>query len=124
MLAESDLVAFAATTDCDRARAFYGGTLGLRLVHEDGFAVVFEAHGTALRVSLVQQLAPAPYTVLGWRVGDVRATVAGLAARGVLFERYDGLPQDELGIWTAPDGSQVAWFKDPDGNLLSVTQPA
>jgi catechol 2,3-dioxygenase-like lactoylglutathione lyase family enzyme len=122
VLSDSKLVAFAATTDAARAKAFYRDVLGLKPVHEDGFAVVFDAHGTTLRVSLVKQVAVAPYTVLGWEVADIVATARGLAAAGVRFERFPGLEQDENGIWRAPDGTGVAWFKDPDGNLLSVSQ--
>ena len=124
MLGDAPLVAFAASTDLDRARAFYRETLGLRLVHEDEYGVMFEAGGRPLRVNRVQQVVTAPYTVLGWHVEDVAATVRQLTARGVAFERYEGLPQDDVGVWTAPDGSQVAWFKDPDGNLLSVSHAA
>jgi catechol 2,3-dioxygenase-like lactoylglutathione lyase family enzyme len=122
MLAQSDLVAFLATTDAATAKAFYGDALGLALVLDDGFALMFDAHGTTLRISRVETATIAPYTVLGWHVANAPATVRELAARGVVFERYAGIEQDELGIWTTPDGSQVAWFKDPDGNLLSVTQ--
>ena len=124
MLGSCDLVAFAPTTDLDRARAFYGDTLGLELVTRDGFACQFDAHGTPLRVSLVDTLTPAPGTVLGWLVPDVHATVRALADRGVTFARYDGMGQDEDGVWTAPSGDHVAWFQDPDGNTLSQTQAA
>jgi len=122
VLQSAKLVAFSATTNAARAKAFYQGVLGLRLVSEDGFALVFDAHGTMLRVSAVKHVVTAPYTVLGWEVSDIVATVRGLAAAGVRFERFPGMPQDELGIWSAPDGGRVAWFKDPDGNLLSVSQ--
>jgi catechol 2,3-dioxygenase-like lactoylglutathione lyase family enzyme len=122
MLAQATLVAFVATAAPDRARVFYGGTLGLRLVSEDAFALVFDGGGVELRVAVVRSLAPAPYTVLGWSVKDVGETVSGLAARGVVFERFGGMPQDELGIWTSPSGARVGWFKDPDGNLLSVAE--
>ena len=122
MLADARIVAFVATTDSDRARAFYGGTLGLRLVSEDPFALVFDANGVELRVAKVPSLVPAPFTVLGWTVRDVRAVVAELARKGVIFERFGGMPQDELGIWTSPSGARIAWFKDSDGNLLSVTE--
>jgi len=83
---------------------------------------VFDANGTMLRVQKVREVVPAGYTILGWDVDDVGATVGKLSKEGVGFERYDGLPQDEKGIWTTPDGSRVAWFKDPDGNTLSLTQ--
>jgi catechol 2,3-dioxygenase-like lactoylglutathione lyase family enzyme len=122
VLGSAKLIAFAATTDAARAKAFYRDVLGLKPVHEDQFAVVFDAHGVTLRVSLVEHVSVAPYTVLGWEVADIVATVGGLAAAGVRFERFPGLEQDENGIWRAPGGTGVAWFKDPDGNLLSVSQ--
>ncbi len=122
MLGSSKLTAFVATTDAGRAREFYDGVLGLRLVSDDEFAMVFDANGTPLRVVKVQQVTPAPYTVIGWRVADIGAMVRGLGAKGVAFERFDGMGQDELGVWSAPGGGKVAWFRDPDGNLLSVTE--
>ena len=121
-LGHCKLVAFVATCDASRAKAFYRDTLGLRLVSEDGFALVFDVSGTTLRVPVVQHLAPAPYTVLGWEVADVAATGQALRAAGVALERYPGMQQDDLGVWTSPGGGQVAWFKDPDGNTLSVSQ--
>jgi catechol 2,3-dioxygenase-like lactoylglutathione lyase family enzyme len=122
MLGSCDLVAFIATSDAARARSFYETTLGLRLVSDDAFALVFDANGTHLRVAKVDQPTVAPYTVLGWNVPGIEATARGLAARGVTFERFPGLSQDDLGIWTAPGGARVAWFKDPDGHLLSLTE--
>jgi catechol 2,3-dioxygenase-like lactoylglutathione lyase family enzyme len=123
MLDSSKLVAFAGVTDPERARAFYGDTLGLKLVSEQlPFALVFDAHGTMLRVTIVPKPAAAQYTVLGWEVPDIAATVRGLESRGVQFERFPGMSQDELGIWNSPGGARVAWFKDPDGNLLSLTE--
>jgi catechol 2,3-dioxygenase-like lactoylglutathione lyase family enzyme len=116
------LVAFVSTTDVDRARTFYGSVLGLRLVSDDGFAIVFDAHGTTLRITTVEALIPAPYTVLGWEVADIAKTAARLRERGLAFERYAGMDQDQHGIWLAPGGAGVAWFKDPDGNLLSITE--
>lgn len=116
------LIAFVATTAPARAKRFYANTLGLRLVGEDAFALVFDAGGTMLRVAVVQQLRPAGYTVLGWTVPDVRRAVRGLERRGVTFQRYAGLEQDEHGIWVAPSGASIAWFKDPDGNTLSLTE--
>jgi len=86
------------------------------------FALVFDANGTMLRVQKVRALPPAAFTILGWEVRDLRRTIKGLHKNGVRFERYEGLPQDELGIWTTPDGSKVAWFRDPDGNILSLTE--
>ena len=122
MLGSAALVAFAPTTDLDRAQAFYGSMLGLPLVSRDGFACQFDAHGTPLRVSLVDTLAPAPGTVLGWIVPDIHATVRALIDGGVTFARYDGMGQDDDAVWTAPSGDRVAWFHDPDRNTLSLTE--
>ncbi|HVH85628.1 MAG TPA: VOC family protein [Terriglobales bacterium] len=118
----SKFVAFAITTQPERATNFYRDTLGFRLVKDDGFALVFDAHGTMLRVSKMKQFTPAQYTVLGWQVEDILNTVHALSAQGITFERYPGLPQDENAICTFPGGDKVAWFKDPDGNVLSVSQ--
>ena len=122
MLESSELVAFVAATDLGRARVFYEQKLGLRVLEHDDFACVLDANGTMLRVTAVPEFAQAGYTVLGWRVGDIAASVQDLAARGVTFLRYDGMNQDEDGIWTTPTGARVAWFADPDGNTLSLTQ--
>ena len=124
VLGSQPLVAFVATTDPARAKAFYGDVLGLRLVSEElPFALVFDAHGTMLRVTVVKELTPAKHTVLGWSVADIAATVRELHEAGARFETYNGMPnQDRQGIWTSPSGARVAWFKDPDGNTLSVTQ--
>jgi len=122
VLESAALVAFAASTDLGRSRAFYQDVLGLTLVSQDDFACVFDAGGTMLRVTAVGQLTRAPYTVLGWQVADIAGTVRGLTASGVTFLRYDGMDQDGDGIWTAPGGARVAWFPDPDGNVLSLTQ--
>jgi catechol 2,3-dioxygenase-like lactoylglutathione lyase family enzyme len=122
MLATAAPVAFVSTTDPARARTFYEGTLGLRLVADEAFALVFDLAGTPLRVTRVDRLEPQPFTVLGWRVDDVTATVRELGARGVAFERYSGLEQDPDAIWTAPSSTRIAWFRDPDGNTLSVSQ--
>ena len=122
MLASSPVITFVATTDPERARGFYADTLGLRLVERDAFALVFDAGGTMLRVVTVPRLHPAGYTVLGWIVEDVTATLRELAARGVRFHRYDGMEQDADGVWTAPGGARIAWFADPDGNTLSLTE--
>ena len=121
-LASSPIVAFVATRDRVRAKAFYGGTLGLALVYEDDFAIVFDAYGTTLRVTPVSQMVAAGYTVLGWSVEDIEGSVRELSARGVNFARFPGLEQDASGIWKAPGGTRVAWFKDPDGNVLSLSQ--
>ncbi|MDQ6774605.1 MAG: VOC family protein [Candidatus Dormibacteraeota bacterium] len=122
MLGSAPLIAFVATTDPARARAFYGGTLGLAPTGETAFAVVFDAHGTMLRVTAAPAVAPAPYTVLGWAVPDLAAAMAELGRRGVTFERHAGLEQDAQGVWTTPGGDRVAWFRDPDGNVLSMTE--
>lgn len=121
-LASAKIVAFVGTTQPESAKKFYGGTLGLRLVSEDGFALVFDANGVMLRVAQVREIAAAPYTVLGWEVSNIFAKVKEMKQAGVQFERYSFPGQDELGIWTAPGGARVAWFKDPDGNLLSISQ--
>ncbi len=123
LLDSAPIMAFSATSDAERAKAFYRDQLGLRLVSEDSFALVFDAAETMLRVQRVKEVRMAQYTALGWRVPDIAAKVEELEKAGVKFERY-GLPdQDEKGIWTAPGGAaKVAWFKDPDGNILSLTQ--
>lgn len=122
ILNKSKLICFAATTKPAETKAFYGDTLGLSLVDDGPFALVFDANGTMLRVQKVRQLSPAAYTTLGWEVGDIRSTIKQLNKKGVRFQRYDGVPQDELGVWTTPEGSKVAWFKDPEGNILSLTE--
>ena len=122
MLANEKLVAFGATTNATRAAQFYGEVLGLSRRSEDGFALVFEANGVELRLQKLETLEPRGFTVLGWQVRDVNAVLDALTQRGVSTERYPGLQQDARGIWTAPSGARVAWFKDPDGNLLSVAQ--
>jgi catechol 2,3-dioxygenase-like lactoylglutathione lyase family enzyme len=122
MLGSSEIVAIAAATDLDRARSFYEGALGLRLVERNQFACVFDAHGTMLRVTAVDQVAQPGYTVLGWRVDDIDRVVSELGEAGVAFTRYEGFDQDDSGIWTTPGGDKVAWFSDPDGNNLSLTQ--
>jgi predicted enzyme related to lactoylglutathione lyase len=122
MLASSDVIAFVAATDLARSRLFYEQTLGLQVTGENEFACVFDAHGTMLRVTAVPAVSPALNTVLGWRVDDIEAAASDLAARGVVFIRYDSMDQDSAGIWTTPGGDRVAWFPDPDGNILSLTQ--
>jgi catechol 2,3-dioxygenase-like lactoylglutathione lyase family enzyme len=121
-LGSRKIVAFVSTVDVAKAKAFYGNALGLRLLSEDSFALVFDAGGTKLRVSIVRELTVAPYTVLGWLVPDIHQTVSELRGRGVEFLRIDGLEQDEFGVWSAPGGAKVAWFRDPDGNTLSITR--
>jgi predicted enzyme related to lactoylglutathione lyase len=122
MLKSRPIVAFVATTNPKRAKAFYAETLGLRLVSEDGFALAFDAGGTMLRVAIVKTLQPAGYTVLGWIVPDIAKAVRDMVKRGVIFQRYEGMPQDDLGIWSSPSGARIAWFSDPEGNTLSLTE--
>jgi catechol 2,3-dioxygenase-like lactoylglutathione lyase family enzyme len=121
MLGHAPIVGFIPTKDFARARSFYVDVLGLRFVRADAFAMVLEANGTTIRVSQVAKFEPYPFTVLGWKVSPIEETVAHLEKRGVLFERFDGLKQEASGIWISPSGSKVAWFKDPDGNLLSLS---
>ena len=121
MLESSNVVALLLVTDFARARAFYEKSLGLRFVADDGFALVFESGGRFLRLTKVEAFTPQPFAVIAWQVEDLSSMVEGLRDRGVTFERYPGMEQDQLGIWSVPDGSaRVAWFKDPDGNVLSM----
>ncbi len=114
---------FVVTRDRAAAKAFYGDTLGFPLRHEDDFAAVFDLNGTMLRISTVSDHVALPHTVLGWEVTDIAATATALRDKGVAFNIYDGFGQDTLGIWTAPgSAAKVAWFKDPDGNVLSLTE--
>jgi len=123
MLGSTKIVAFVPTRDAGKARTFYEGVLGLRFVSDDGFALVFDANGIMVRVAKVPPpFTPAQFTILGWQVTEIEKVVAGLQGKGVQFERYGFLQQDKLGIWTTPTGEKVAWFKDPDGNILSVSQ--
>ncbi|MGA6981900.1 MAG: VOC family protein [Candidatus Sulfotelmatobacter sp.] len=121
MLGSTNIVAFIPTKDTEKARAFYEGVLGLRFVKDDGFAMVLDANGIMVRIAKAQ-FTPAPFTILGWQVNRIEEVVKGLQAKGVHFERFGFFEQDALGIWTAPSGDKVAWFKDPDGNVLSVSQ--
>jgi catechol 2,3-dioxygenase-like lactoylglutathione lyase family enzyme len=122
-LGKYNIIGFVSIVDVPRAKAFYRDTLGLRLVMEEPpFALVFDGNGIMLRLGMAKEIAPAHGTVLGWQVPEITATVKSLAQNGVSFERYQGMNQDELGIWTSPTGAKVAWFKDPDGNILSVSE--
>lgn len=123
-MALTKLVGFAITTDAAKARAFYGDVLGFRFVSDDDYAVVFDAHGTTIRLQKAREHTAARSTVLGWEVADIHAEIRELAARGATFEQFGlpFMPQDTHGVWTTPDGSQVAWFKDPDGNTLSLSR--
>lgn len=122
MLGSSDPIVLVGTARMTEARAFYEDTLGLPVVSEDPFATVFDAHGTTLRLSNVEEFTPLPFAVLGWWVADIEEAVDGLAGRGVAFERYPWMEQDERGLWQAPGGPRIAWFHDPDGNTLSLTE--
>jgi catechol 2,3-dioxygenase-like lactoylglutathione lyase family enzyme len=122
-LSGAAVIAFVATTDLDRAHAFYGDVLGLERTEAGPYANAYDVGGTSLRVTRVERVASAPYTVLGWRVDDIAAAIAALGARGVAVRRFDGVQQDDDGVWTAPGGARVAWFEDPDANLLSLTEP-
>ena len=121
MFGSTNIVAFVPTKDAEKARAFYVDVLGLRFIKDDGFAMVFDANGIMVRVARAQ-FTPAQFTILGWQVENIEKTAAGLQEKGVHFERFGFFEQDALGIWTAPTGDKVAWFKDPDGNVLSVSQ--
>jgi catechol 2,3-dioxygenase-like lactoylglutathione lyase family enzyme len=116
------IVAFLLTKNPDAAISFYRDTLGFNFLRDDGFALVFDAHGTLLRIGKVPEFTPASNTVLGWEVSDISAAMSDLSQKGVTFERYPNLPQDENAICTFPTGDRVAWFKDPDGNVLSLSQ--
>jgi catechol 2,3-dioxygenase-like lactoylglutathione lyase family enzyme len=122
MLTHNSLIAFIPTKDAARARAFYEDTLGLRFISDDSFALVMEANGTMLRIVRVGDFAPQPFTILGWEVTDIEATVTAMTGKGVQFSRYGFLEQSANGVWTAPGGAKVAWFLDPDGNTLSLSQ--
>jgi catechol 2,3-dioxygenase-like lactoylglutathione lyase family enzyme len=118
-----NIVAFVTTVDAERAKSFYRDTLGLTLVSEEPpFALVFDANGIMLRLAMVKELPSNPGTVLGWQVPDIESAARELVGAGVRLERYEFMKQDELGIWTSPTGAKVAWFKDPDGNVLSVSE--
>lgn len=120
MLANSPIMAFVATTRPDQTRAFYQTKLGLRFIADEPYAVVLDCAGTMLRIQKVESFEPAPFTALGWRVEDIDAALAELESRGVVFERYEFAQGNA--IWTSPGGARIAWFKDPDGNILSLTQ--
>lgn len=125
MLGTRDIVAFVPSRNPAKAREFYEGILGLRFVSEDPFALVLDANGVMIRVANVSSIdgfKPASFTILGWLVDDMDKTVKGLNKKGVRFERFPGMEQNDLGVWSSPSGAKVAWFKDPEGNVLSLTQ--
>ena len=121
MLDSAKMVGFLFTTNYEKAKKFYHGKLGFRFIGQDEFALVVEVGGHMIRISRLPKFTPAQGTVLGWEVSDVEAAVAWLGERGVSVEKYPWV-DDPRGIWTAPGGSKVAWFKDPDGNVLSVSK--
>ncbi|MEP7143482.1 MAG: VOC family protein [Ferruginibacter sp.] len=122
MLADKNLKAFVPTVKPTEAKTFYKDILGLELLSEDDYALEFNANGTLLRVTIVPELKPHPFTVLGWNVENITSAIKSLNTKGVICEKYEFLQQDSSGTWTSPNGSKVAWFKDPDGNVLSLTE--
>jgi catechol 2,3-dioxygenase-like lactoylglutathione lyase family enzyme len=123
VLGDADLVAFVPSSDLEASGRFYGDVLGFRLLEATEIASAYDANGTQLRVTLVDRPARAPYTVLGWRVRDIVQTIRALRQAGVGFKRYEGMAQDDHDVWIAPGGSRIAWFADPDENILSLQQP-
>ncbi|HTU51853.1 MAG TPA: glyoxalase superfamily protein [Acidobacteriaceae bacterium] len=122
-LSHYNIIGFVTIVDVERAKSFYRDILGLRLISEEPpFALVFDANGIMIRLGMGKHLPPASGTVLGWQVPDIVSVVRNLESAGVQFERYEFLKQDDAGIWTSPTGARVAWFKDPDGNVLSVSE--
>jgi len=122
MLAKEKLEAFLATSDAGRARAFFEGVLGLTFVEDNEYLVMFETASARLNLQKTDVVKPPFGTAVGWQVKDLRGTIRGLMDRGVAFERYENMAQDDLAIWSPAPGVGVAWFKDPDGNLLSLSQ--
>lgn len=122
-LAAHKIIAFATIVDVERAKRFYRDTLGLTLINEEPpFALVFDANGVMVRLGMAKKLPKAHGTVLGWQVPKIGSVIEKLKEAGVQFERFDGLTQDENGIWASPTGAKVAWFRDPDGNVLSISE--
>jgi catechol 2,3-dioxygenase-like lactoylglutathione lyase family enzyme len=115
-------IVFLATANAERSRAFYEGVLGLAFVADEPPALVFRVGDRMLRIQKVERVVAAPYTALGWAVSDIRKTVRDLRSAGVTFQRYQGMNQDDDGIWQTPSGALIAWFQDPDGHVLSLTQ--
>src|SRR5579871_2098443 len=124
MLENDKLVAFLATSKPREARAFYEGVLGLKFTLDHEHLLVFEAGHARLMLQKTDKVTPPHGTALGWNVADIRGRIRELSGRGVSFERFEGMQQDELGVWSPAPGAGVAWFKDPDGNLLSLSQDA
>ena len=118
-------ICFIMTTDRERSKAFYIEKLGLKYLGEDQFATSFDLNGVPLRLSDTGPFVPSPHTIMGWQVDDIDATVQQLSDKGVKFEIYEGFGQEPSGIWSDPSGrARIAWFLDPDGNNLSITQTA
>jgi catechol 2,3-dioxygenase-like lactoylglutathione lyase family enzyme len=122
MLASGKLVGFVPTKDSTKTREFYEGKLGFQFVSDDQFALVMQAGESMIRIAKTKDFTPAQYTVMGWEVPDVEVMVQWLNKRGVKFEKYPFIKDQESGIWITPNGDKVAWFKDPDGNVLSLSQ--
>ena len=122
MLSSAKLIGFVPTTDSERSRKFYEGKLGFKFVSDDQFALVMQAGESMIRIAKAGKFTPAQYTVMGWEVTDIEAMVQWLNERGVKFEKYPFVQDQKSGIWTTPNGDKVAWFKDPDGNVLSLSQ--
>ena len=122
MIADNPLIAFIPTQDADRARTFYEQQLGLRFISDDTFAIVMDANGNMVRIVRVGDFTPVPFTILGWEVSDIHQSVAELTTKGLKFTRYPYFEQSPDGVWSAPGGAKVAWFADPDGNTLSLSQ--
>lgn len=122
MLSKPTITAFLPTVKPEQSKQFYRNTLGLKLVSEDDYALEFEGNGVLLRITIVDKFNPHPFTVLGFKIEEIVSQVKSLNKKGVEFERYSSFKQDDLGIWTSPSKAKIAWFKDPDGNLLSLTE--
>ena len=121
-MGDERLMGFVPTADGERARSFYGDVLGLEFMQDDGFALVFRSGGNMVRVVRMGEFVPVPFTILGWETDSIATRVTSLREKGLAFLRFSHFEQDEDGVWTAPDGAKVAWFKDPDGNVLSISQ--
>ena len=124
MLTKNTSVSFVATCNAAAAKAFYQEKLGLKLIADEYFSLVFNLNGHTLRIAKVDELVPAAHAVLGWNSNNIEETIKDLIANGVVFKAYENMQQDKFGIWVSPSGAKVAWFNDPDGNLLSITQLA